>query len=156
MTRERVLECVPLCVELLRAEVNKNSSLPSDAMLGAATIVARITPQALLPDLSAVSNAEAQDSEREKAKVLSLLLAISSGFLSELPDNSVTDMARWLWLDCAANDLMTVVDFVGWHVQESGADDSLVQLMVDLVERLPASAKQKNYAGNCLKDAGAY
>ena len=155
MTREPVLECVPLCVDLLHAEVNKNSSLPSDAMLGAAAIVARSTPQALLPDLSAVNNAEAQDSESEKAKVLSLLLAISSGFLSELPDNSVTDMARWLWHDCATSDLMTVVDFVGWHAQESGADDSLVSLMVDLVERVPASAKEKNYAGNCLKDAGA-
>ena len=155
MTREPVVECVPLCVDLLRSEVNKNSSLPSDAMLGAAAIVARSTPQALLPDLGAVSNAEAQDSEREKAKVLSLLLAISSGFLSELPDNGVTDMARWLWFDCATHDLMTVVDFVGWQVQESGADDSLVQLIVDLVERLPASAEQKNYAGRSLKDAGA-
>ena len=155
LTREPVLECVPLCVDLLRAELNKNSSLPSDAMLGAAAIVARSTPQALVPDLTAVNNAEAQDNERDKAKVLSLLLAISSGFLSELPDNGVTDMARWLWLDCATSDLMTVVDFVGWHVQESGADDSLVSLIVDLVERVPASAKEKNYAGNCLKDAGA-
>lgn len=50
MTREPAPECVPLCVALLRTEANTSSPLPVDATLGAAAIVARVTPRSLLPD----------------------------------------------------------------------------------------------------------
>lgn len=144
MTREPAPECVPLCIDLLRDETN---TLPTDSMLGAAAIVARVRPKALLPNLASMSEAEA-------GQALPLLLSISSGFLGELPDSNVTEMVRWLWFDCAALDLMTVTDLIGWHVQQSGANDPLVSLIVDLVERLPASADEKNYASQCLNEAG--
>ena len=147
MTREPAADCVPLCVALLHHEPNTSSPLPVDATLGAAAIVARVKPRSLLPDLESKSDAEL-------APALPLLLSISSGFLGELPDNSVTDMVRWLWFDCAKCDLMTVTDLVAWQAQASGADDPLVNLLVDLVERLPASADQKNYAGQRLNEAG--
>ena len=144
MTRAPVPECVPLCLELLRDETN---TLPTDATLGAAAIVARVKPRALLPDLGSMTEAEA-------GPTLPLLLSISSGFLGQLPDNGVTDMVRWVWFDCASVDLMTVTDLVAWHVQGSSANDPLVDLFVDLVERLPASPDEKNYAGRDLNEAG--
>ena len=149
MTREPAPECVSLCLDLLRSGANSSPPLPTDATLGAATIVARVKPGALLPNITAGAV-----SDREIMQVLPLLLAISSTFLAQLPDSAVTEMARWLWHDCASHDLMIVSDLVGWHVQESGADDPLVDLMADLVERVPVSAGQKNYAGQCLKQAG--
>ena len=147
MTRVPAADCVPLCVALLHNETNTSSPLPVDATLGAAAIVARVNPRSLLPDLGSKHDAEL-------AQALPLLLSISSGFLGQLPDNSVTDMGRWFWFDCATCDLMTVTDLVAWQAQESGADHPLVSLLVDLVERLPASADQKNYAVERLYEAG--
>jgi len=156
LTREPLPECVPLCIDLLRALANTASPLPTDAALGAAAIVARTRPRALLPDIAgmqAVSPA-AQDIDRDVVQALPRLLAISSVFLRELPDSAVTNMARWLWCDCAAFDLMTLVDFAGLQVEQSGADDPIVGLMVDLVERVPATEDQKRYAGQRLREAG--
>lgn len=156
MTREPVPECVPLSLDLLRIREDGTSVLSTDSMLGAAAIVARVNPRALLPDLNAMSRAGgvAQDADREAAGVLQRLLAISSKLLEEFPDNAVTDMTRWLWYDCAVFDLMTLSDFVGLHVQQTGADNALVGLLVDLVELVPVSADQKKYAGDVLQQSG--
>jgi hypothetical protein len=156
MTREPVPECVPLCLNLLRIREDGTSVLLTDSMLGAAASVARVDPRALLPDLNAMSRAGgvAQDADREAAGVLQRLLAISSKLLEQFPDNAVTDMTRWLWYDCAAFDLMTLSDFVGLHVQQTGADNSLVGLLVDLVELVPVIADQKKYAGDVLQQSG--
>ena len=156
MTREPVPECVPLSLDLLRIREDGTSVLSTDSMLGAAAIVARVNPRALLPDLNAMSRAGgvAQDADREAAGVLQRLLAISSKLLEEFPDNAVTDMTRWLWYDCAVFDLMTLSDFVGLHVQQTGADNALVGLLVDLVELVPVSADQKKYAGDVLQESG--
>ena len=156
LTREPVPECMPLCLDLLRALATTPSPLSTDAALGAAAIVARTRPRALLPDVAAMQAGSqgAQDIDRYMARALPLLLAISSGFLRELPDSAVTDMARWLWCDCAVLDLKTLVDFAGLQVEQSGADDPIVGLMVDLVERVPATEDQKRYAGQRLQEAG--
>ncbi|MDO9285436.1 MAG: hypothetical protein Q7U26_11100, partial [Aquabacterium sp.] len=63
-------------------------------------------------------------------------------------------MVRGLWRDCAAHDLMTLADFVGLRLEATGADDPLVALMVELIDRLPASADHKRYAGQRLAQAG--
>jgi hypothetical protein len=141
LTREPVPECVPLCLDVLRTLATTPSLLPTDAALGAAAIVARTRPRALLPDIVTMQGGSqaAQDCDRHVVQALPLLLAISSEFLHELPDNRVTDMARWLWCDCAVLDLMTLVDFVGLHVEQSGADDPIVELVVDLIEQLQAA-----------------
>ena len=156
LTREPIPECVPLCLDLLRALATTLSPLPTDAALGAAAIVARTRPRALLPDIAAMQagSQAAQVIDRDVAQALPRLLAISSVFLRELPDSAVTNMARWLWCDCAAFDLITLVDFAGLQVEHSGADDPIVGLMVDLVERLPATEDQKRYAGQRLREAG--
>jgi len=156
LTREPVPECVPLCLDLLRALATTPSPLPTDAALGAAAIVARTRPRALLPDIAAMQpgSQAAQHIDRNVVQALPLLLAISSGFLRELPDSAVTDMARWLWCDCAVLDLMALADFAGLQVEQSGADDPIVGLMVDLIERVPATEDQKQYAGQRLRAAG--
>jgi hypothetical protein len=46
LTREPAPECVPLCLDLLRALETTPSLLPPDAALGAAAIVARTRPRA--------------------------------------------------------------------------------------------------------------
>jgi hypothetical protein len=110
----------------------------------------------LLPDL-ALAQADpqaAQAIDKEIVHALTPLLWITSEFLRDLPENAVTQMARWLWCDCAALDLMTLADFVGLHFEKSGADNPMVELMVDLVERVPATADQKRYAGRRLEEAG--
>jgi hypothetical protein len=156
LTREPVPECVPLCLDLLRELATTPPPLPTDAGLGAAAIVARTRPRALLPDIAAIQagSQAAQDIDRHVVQALRLLLAISSRLLRELPDSAITDMARWLWCDCAVLNLMTLVDFAGWQVKQSGADDPIVGLMVDLVERVPATEDQKRYAGQSLQEAG--
>ncbi|MGE5265820.1 MAG: hypothetical protein ACM3L9_00495 [Deltaproteobacteria bacterium] len=156
LTREPIPECVPLCLDLLRALATTLSPLPTDAALGAAAIVARTRPRALLPDIAAMQagSQAAQDIDRDVVQALRRLLAISSVFLRELPDSAVTNMARWLWCDCAAFDLMTLADFAGLQVEQSGADDPIVGLMIDLVERVPATEDQKRYAGQRLQEAG--
>lgn len=156
LTREPVAECVPLCLNLLRVLATTASPLPTDAALGAAAIVARTRPRALLPNIAGMQAGSplAQDIDRDVVQALPRLLAISSVFLRELPDSAVTNMARWLWYDCAAFDLMTLMDFAGLQVEQSGADDPIVGLMVDLVERVPATEDQKRYAEQRLREAG--
>lgn len=157
LTREPVPECVALCLDLLRGLGASPSSLPADAALGAAAIVARTRPRALLPDVAAMvaGSQTAQEMDRGMAQALPLLLAISSEFLREAPDTAVTGMARWLWCDCAVLDLMTLADFVAAQVEQSGADDPIAGLLVDLVERVPAAEDHKSYVGQRLQEAGA-
>jgi hypothetical protein len=84
LTHEPVPECVPLCLDLLRALATMPSLVPSDAALGAAAIVARTRPRALLPDLAAMQagSRATQDIDRDVVQALPLLLAISSMFLT--------------------------------------------------------------------------
>jgi hypothetical protein len=63
-------------------------------------------------------------------------------------------MARWLWCDCAVLDLMTLVDFACIQVNQAGADDPIVGLIVDLVERVLATESQKSYVSPRLQEAG--
>ena len=155
LTRVPMPECLPICLDLLRGLVATETPPPADAVIGAAAIVARTQPRELLPDVATLEG----DPQAAKAidhvivQSLMFLLSITSKFLRELPDNAVTDMARWLWCDCAALDLMTMADFAGLHVEKSGADDPIVGLIVDLVERLPAHADQKRYASQRLQQA---
>ena len=155
-THEPVPECVPLCLDLLRALAPTPSLMPSDVALGAAAIVARTCPRALLPDLAAVQagSQTGQDIDLEVVQSLPLILAISSKFLNDMPDSAFTNMARWLWCDCAKLDLMTLVDFAGGQVEQTGADDPIVGLLVDLVERVPATEDQKSYVSPRLQEAG--
>jgi hypothetical protein len=155
LTRQPASECLPLCLDLLRA-LTTTPTLPIDAALGAAAIVARTQPRALLPDIATLQAASpaAQAIDRDMVQALPVLLQISSTFLREMPDSAVSDMARWLWSDCATLDLMSLVDFAGLHVERSGADDPIGGLLVDLVERVVATADQKRYAGQRLQQAG--
>jgi hypothetical protein len=155
LTRQPAPEFVPLCLDLLRA-LAVTPMPPGDAVLSAAAVVARTQPRALLPDIATLQTAmpEAQAIDRDVVQALPVLFEISSRFLRGLPDSAVSDMARWLWSDCAALDLMSLVDFAGLHVERSGADDPIAGLMVDLVERVAATEDQKRYAGQRLKQAG--
>lgn len=155
MTRVPMPECLPVCLDLLRGLAATETPPPADAALGAAAIVARTQPRALLPDVATVQAdpQAAQAIDQGIVQALMLLLSITSKFLRELPDNAVTDMARWLWYDCATLDLMTLADFAGLHVERSGVDDPIVGLIVDLVERVPATADQKRYASERLQQA---
>jgi hypothetical protein len=158
LTREPVPECIHVCLDLVRTLVRTPSALPTDATLGAAAIIARIRPRELIPDLATLqSSSQAEpdiDRDRLVAQALTQLLAISRHFLRELPDHAVTGMARWLWHDCAMLDLMTLMDFVGLEVKAWGANDAIVELMADLIERVPATGDQKRYAGQVLQTAG--
>src|SRR5262245_17296691 len=148
LTRVPAPECLPVCLDMLRAVASAATPSPSDAALGAAAIVACTQPRLLLPDVALVQAdpQAAQAIDKEIVHALTPLLWITSEFLRDLPENAVTQMARWLWCDCAAFDLMTLADFVGLHFEKSGADNPMVELMVDLVERVPATADQKRYA----------
>ena len=156
LTRVPVPDCVSVCLDLLHALVAADTRPPTDAALGAAAIIARTKPLALLPDVTMLETdlAAASLIDHDIAIALMLLLSITSQFLHELPDHPVTDMARRLWCDCAAFDLMTLSDFAALHVRKSGADDPLLGLMVDLVERVPATADQKRYACEAMQSAG--
>jgi hypothetical protein len=156
LTRMPVPECLPVCLDLLRALASAETPPPADAALGAAAIIARTQPRALLPDVDSVQAdpQAAQAMDKEIVHALVPLLSITSEFLCALPDSAVTETARWLWCDCATLDLMTLADFVGLHVEQSGADDPIVALMVDLVERVSATADQKRYTGKRLQESG--
>ena len=159
MTREPAPECVSLCLDLLCGKINEVPSdakeVRTDAKLGAAAIVARVNPPALVPDLGPRTDVESvPQADREIVQALPSLLVISSALLRELPDDGVTDMARWLWYDCAAFDLLPLVDLVSWYLQKVGADDPMVALTVDLVERVSAKPDYKKYAAQHLKEAG--
>jgi len=156
LTRAPVPECVPICIDQLRALTAADTSLPADAALGAAAIVARTLPRALLPDIGSMQAdpQAAQAADHEIARALLPLLSITSQWLRQAPDSAVADMARWLWCDCAVLDLMTLADFAGALVEKSGADDPIVGLMADLVERVSATADQKRYSGQRLQEAG--
>ncbi len=156
LTRVAVPECLPICLDLLRALAATATPPPADAALGAAAIVACTQPRALLPDLACVGTNPQAAAAVDRDIVLALipLLSITSQLLHNLPDNAVTDMARWLWHECAKLDLMTLADVAGIHVRKSGGDDPLVRLMLDLIERVPATADQKRYAGEVLQGAG--
>ena len=108
LTRQPAPECVPLCLELLRTAATGETSLPADAMIGAAAVIARTDARKLLPDLTNQSAAAADDPDI--AQALLPLLSVAGQFLRDLPENPVTDMARSLWADCAALDLMTLAD----------------------------------------------
>ena len=156
LTRVPVPECLPVCLDLLRALASTETQPPADAALGAAVIVARTQPRALLPDIASIQSdpQAAQVMDRQIAQAPIRLLSITSKFLRALPDNAVTEMARWLWCDCATLDLMTLADFVGLHLEKSGADDPIVALMIDLAERVPATADEKRYTGQRLQESG--
>jgi hypothetical protein len=156
LTGVAVPECLPVSLDLLRALASTKTPPPADAALGAAAIVARTQPRALLPDLAAVQAGPqaAPVIDREMVRAVRILLSVTSDFLEELPDSAFTEMARRLWHDCAGTDLMTLVDFTVPQVEKSGADDPIIGLIVDLLERLPASADQKRYAGQRLQEAG--
>ena len=156
LTRVPVPECLPVCLNVLRALAAMDRP-PAHAALGAAAIIARTQPRALLPDVeSTLADPQAaQAFDHEITRPLMLLLSITSEWLGKAPDSVVADMARWLWCDCAAFDLMTLADFACLRVKEQGADDRFVGLMVDLLERVPATADQKGYAVQRLQEAGA-
>ena len=155
LTRVPVPECLPVCLDLLRALASTETHPPADAALGAAAIVARTQPRALLPDIASIqSDPQAQVMDHQIAQAPIRLLSITSKFLRALPDSAVTEMARWLWCDCATLDLMTLADFVGLHLEKSGADDPIVALMIDLAERVPATADEKRYTGQRLQESG--
>ena len=156
MTRVPAPECLPVCLELLRAMASAETLPPADAALGAAAIVARTQPRALLPDVASVQAdpQAARAVDRDLLHALILLLSITSEFLDALPGSAVTEMARWLWYDCVTLDLMTLTDFAGLQLEKSGAGDPLIALMVDLIERVPAAADQKHYAAQRLQEAG--
>lgn len=151
LTRVPAQECLPVCLDLLRILGATEAGPPADAALGAAAIVAQTQPRSLLPDLAS----DPQAIDNDVVPALLSLLSITSEFLRELPESAVTDMARRLWRDCAAFDLMTLVDFAGVHVERSSQDDAIVGLIVDLIERMPASADEKHYAGQRLQEVGA-
>ena len=155
LTRQPLPEWVPLCLDLQRT-LAISAAPPTDAALGAAAILARTQPRALLPDVSALqaSSPAAQAIDSDVVQALPLLLEISSAFLRDLPDSAVSDMARWLWYDCAVLDLMSLVDFAAVHLERSGPDDPIAGLLVDLVERVTATEDQKRYARDCLQQAG--
>lgn len=156
LTRVPAPECLPVCLDLLRAMVTTGTPPPTDAALGAAAIVAQTQPRALLPDVASVQAdpQAAQAVDHDMVQALVLLLSITGEWLHQAPDSAIADMARWLWCDCAALDLMSLADFAGLQVEKSGADEPIVGLIVDLVERLPASGDQKRYAGQRLQAAG--
>ncbi len=156
LTREPQPELVEPCVELLRARASGSPRLPTDATLGAAATVARTRPRALLPDIEAMSAepAGATDDQVLLWHALQLLMAISGGYLREMPNGAATDMVRCLWRDCAACDLMTVADLTALHVGAAGADSPMVDLVVELVEILPVDEDRKRYAGQRLQEAG--
>lgn len=115
LTHEPMPECVPLCLDLLPALTTTPSQLPTDVAVGAAAIVARTRPRALLPDLVAMQagSQAAQDIDPDMVQALPLLLEISSAYLRDFPDSPLADMVRRLWYDCALLDLMTLMDFAG-------------------------------------------
>ena len=156
LTRVPVPQCLPVCLDLLRALASTETQPPADAALGVAVIVARTQPRALLPEIASIQSdpQAAQVMDRQIAQAPIRLLSITSKFLRALPDSAVTEMARWLWCDCATLDLMTLADFVGLHLEKSGADDPIVALMVDLAERVPATADEKRYTGQRLQESG--
>ncbi len=156
LTRVPVPECLSVCLDLLRVLASTETQPPADAALGAAAIVARTQPRALLPDIASIQadSQAAQAIDHGIARAPMLLLSITSEFLRALPDSAVTEMARWLWCDCATLDLMTLTDFVGLQVEKSGADDPIVALMADLAERVPATPDEKRYTGQRLQEAG--
>ena len=75
LTHEAAAECLPLCLGLLRAAADTADAAntaelpPTDALLGAAAIVARTQPGALLPDLAALK----ADPQAAQAMQLSLI-----------------------------------------------------------------------------------
>src|SRR5438552_9560804 len=80
LTRVAAPECLPVCLELLRAKVTTETRPPTDAALGAAAIVAQTQPRALLPDDASV-RAEPQVTQavdHDIVQVLVLLLSITS------------------------------------------------------------------------------
>ena len=155
LTRVPVPECLPVCLDLLRALASTETQPPADAALGAAAIIAHTQPRTLLPDIASmqIDPQAAQAIDHQIAQAPMRLLSITSRFLRALPDSAVTEMARWLWCDCATLDLMTLADFVGLQVEKSGADDPIVALMVDLAERVPATADEKRYTGQRLQES---
>ncbi len=154
LTRVSVPDCVPLCVDIVRIATTGATSLPSDAILGAAAVIACTEPRELLPDLASLMSAGDAADATERARGIAVLLEITSQWLRQAPDTPYADMSRWLWRDCATIDMMTVVDFVGMHIARTGVDDPVVALMVDLIERIPATADQKNYAASRLQESG--
>jgi hypothetical protein len=130
---------------------------PFDAVLGAAAVVARSDPRALLPDVSAVvANPQAVDGvDRDIFAALPVLVSASSEVLHEFGESAIAGMVRWLWFDCATFDLMTFADIVGMQVEQSGCEDPMVGLFVDLAEQVTATAEQKRYVVQRFEAAGA-
>jgi hypothetical protein len=160
LTRVPATECLDVCLGMLRGVGSAHSAdhpPPSDAVLGAAAIVARSNPRALLPDLAAiVANPQTSDSvDHGIVAAIPMLLSISSLVLSRFGDSAVTDMVRWLWRDCAALDLMTFADFVVKQIEKSDGEDPMAELFVDLTDRANATADQKRYAAQLFEAAGA-
>jgi hypothetical protein len=160
LTRVCAPECLNVCLGMLRGSGGVDSTHacpPSDAVLGAAAIVARSNPRALLPDLAAiVANRQAShEVDRGIVTAIPMLLSLSSLVLSRFGDSAVAGMVRWLWCDYAALDLMTLADFVGKQIEKSNCEDPIVGLFVDLAEQVNATADQKQYAAQTFEAAGA-
>ena len=157
LTRVPSPECLEVSLSVLRGLGSAQVRLPTDAVLGAAAIIALSRPRALLPDIAAFqANPNAAEGiDRDVVSAIPELLAISNEWLGQAGTSAVADMARWLWRDCADCDPRTLADFVGMYVEKLGCEAPIVGLFVDLLEQLTASADAKRYAGECLGGAGA-
>jgi hypothetical protein len=142
---------------MLRELGSADEPPPIDAALGAAAIIARSNPHALLPDVAVIA-ANPQPShgaDRGIVTAIPVLLSFSSLVLRQLGDSAIANMVRWLWCDCAALDLMTLADFVGMQIEKSDWEDPIVGLFVELAEQVNVTADQKRYAGERFGAAGA-
>jgi hypothetical protein len=157
LTRVPAPECLDVCLGMLGEFGSADEPPPFDAVLGAAAVVARSDPRALLPDVSAVvANPQAVDGvDRDIFAALPVLVSASSEVLREFGEGAIASMVRWLWFDCATFDLMTFADIVGMQLEQSGCEDPMVGLFVDLAEQVNAAAEQKRYVVQRFEAAGA-
>jgi hypothetical protein len=155
LTRIPAPECLDACVDMLQAPRRTGEPLGVLAVLGAAAVIARCNPRALLPDFGVDPGVDPQASPGSLFAPIRAVLSCSSLVLREAGDTATADMVRWLWRDCAALDLMSVADLVGFQIEKSGCEDPIVELFVDLAEQVNVIADQKWYSVQRLEAAGA-
>lgn len=156
LTREPSQACVDASLGVLRKIGGAQQRLPTDAVLGAAAIIALSRPRALLPDIAAfqANPGGAEPIGQDLVSAIPQLIAISNEWLRQSGTSAVANMVRWLWRDFAVCDLSAVSDFAGMSVEKLGCKEPIFELFADIVEQLPATADEKRYARDCIEASG--
>lgn len=164
LTREPLPQCVPYCLDFLKTLRNQADAVlttmpptdmpPTDALLGSAAIVAHAKPAALVPNLaSIVENGQAEQGAHSIEAEILVSLVMHSGVYLER-ETLITPMVYWLWFDCARFDLMSLTDFMSFYLDYAGVENPIAELIVELVDIVPATLDEKSYAYQSLQELG--